>query len=92
MSNRKIWILVAAFVVTLLAVLTYSTLHLARYKAEVCIAFHGQTECRTAAGATEEDVLRATASDACATLANGVSEVVVCEGSRPVSVRWTRRP
>lgn len=92
MSNRNVWILVAVFVIAIIAVLVHSTLHLAQYKAEVCISYHGQTQCRTAAGQTEENVLRAASSDACATLANGVSEVVVCERSTPTSIRWIKRP
>lgn len=91
MAKRKVWILVAVFVVLIVGVLVYSTLNLAQYKVEVCIAFNGRTQCRTAAGVTEENALRAARSVACATLANGVSEVVNCERSNPVSVRWLKR-
>lgn len=91
MSNRKVWILAAIFVVIVVAVLIHSTLNLAQYKAEVCITFNGHTQCRTASGPTEENVLRAAVSDSCATLANGVSEVVNCEHSTPISVRWIKR-
>ncbi|HVT92334.1 MAG TPA: hypothetical protein VHD76_05785 [Bryobacteraceae bacterium] len=90
-SNRKIWILVAIFVAAMAAVLIHSTLNLAQYKAEVCISFNGRTQCRTAAGVSEENALRAAATDACSTLANGVSEVVNCQHSQPVSIRWIKR-
>ena len=72
MAKRKVWILVAVFVVLIVGVLVYSTLNLAQYKVEVCIAFNGRTQCRTAAGVTEENALRAARSVACATLANEI--------------------
>ena len=92
MRNKKIWIVVAVFVAIFAGVLIYSTMNLAQYKAEVCITFNGRTQCRTAAGVTEENALRAATSDACATLAGGVTEVMACEHTNPSSLRWIKRP
>jgi hypothetical protein len=89
--KAKAWVfglLVAAGVITLLVV---SSLNLARYKAEVCVTFQGQTQCRTASGANEDSTLRAATTDSCATLAHGVTEVMACEHSAQV-VHWIRRP
>lgn len=80
------------FAAVMIGVLVYSTLNLAQYKVEVCISFNGHTQCRSASGVTEENALRAATSVACATLANGVTEVVGCERTVPVSTKWLKRP
>ena len=35
------------FVAVVLAFLVYSSMHIAKYRVEVCVAFHGGNQCRT---------------------------------------------
>jgi hypothetical protein len=73
-----------------LAVLIYSTMTLAKYRVEVCIAYNGQTSCRTASADTQEHAMRAATDNACALIASGVTETLGCTRSEPTSVRWLK--
>ena len=88
---KKPVLLGVIFVLAVLAVIIYSSLHLANYRVEVCMTFHGQNQCRTASADTEEHALRAAAANACGTIASGVTDSIACEHSTPVSVRWLKR-
>jgi hypothetical protein len=59
-----------------------------RYRVEICIAFNGQTECRTARAATRVDALRTATDNVCATLASGQSELERCRNTRPTKENW----
>jgi uncharacterized membrane protein len=76
------------FVVVILAFLIYSSMHLAQQRVEVCVAFHGMTQCRIASADTKEHALRAAQSNACGLIASGVTDVMQCEHSDPTSVKW----
>jgi len=77
-----------AFVVAVLAFLIYSSMHVARYRVEVCVNFQGRTECRTASADTQEHALRSAQSNACALMVSGVTETMGCERANPASVKW----
>ena len=79
------------FVVAILVVLVYSTMNLAKYRVEVCMSFNGHTDCRTAAGDSEEHALRSATTNACALLASGMTESMACEHANPSSVRWLKK-
>jgi hypothetical protein len=91
-GKTKALILGVIVAVGLLSLLVFSSMNLAKYKAEVCVTFNGMTQCRTAAGATEEYVIRAGTSDACSTLASGVTQSMACEQSPTQSIHWIRKP
>jgi len=76
------------FVVAILAFLIYSSMHLAQHRVEVCVAFHGQTECRTASADTREHAQRTAQSNACGLIASGVTDTMTCERAEPTSVKW----
>jgi len=78
-------------VVAILGVIVYSSLNLARYRVEVCMAYNGQSNCRTASGSSEEFALRSARSNACAGIASGVTETIGCEGTAPAKVTWLKR-
>ena len=84
----KTVIIGVVFVVVILAFLIYSSMHLAQHRVEVCVAFHGQTQCRTASADTREHAQRAAQSNACGLLASGVTETMQCEHMDPTSVKW----
>jgi uncharacterized membrane protein len=91
-GKTKALILGGIVAVGLLSLLVFSSRNLARYKAEVCVSFNGMTQCRTAAGASEEYVVRAATSDACSTLASGVTQSMACEQAPPQAIHWIRKP
>jgi len=76
------------FVLAVLAFLIYSSMHIAKYRVEVCVAFHGTTQCRTASADSQDHALRSAQSNACALLVSGVTETMQCERETPVSVNW----
>jgi hypothetical protein len=76
------------FVLVVVAFLVYSTMHIAKYRVEVCIAFHGANQCRVASADTQDHALRSAQSNACALLVSGVTETMQCERETPTSVKW----
>ena len=76
------------FVLGVIAFLIYSSLHIAKYRVEVCVAFRGRNECRTASADTQDYALRSAQSNACALLVSGVTDTMQCEHENPVSVKW----
>ncbi len=68
--------------------LLYSSLSLRKFSCEVCVEFRGQTVCRTAAGATQEEAQRTAVELACAVLSSGRTESMRCNETPPKSVRW----
>jgi hypothetical protein len=79
------------FVVVVVAFLAYSSMHIAKYRVEVCVAFRGANQCRTASADTQEHALRSAQSNACALLVSGVTETMQCEHQDPVSVKWMEK-
>lgn len=85
---NKTVLLTVVFVVALLAVLIYSSMHIAKYRVEVCVAFQGKTSCRTASADTQDHAVRSAQTNACALIVSGVTDTMQCEHSTPTSVRW----
>lgn len=73
-----------------LAAIVYTSLFggNSRYRVEVCIAFQGRTECRTARAAVREEALRTATDNACSLMANGQSEFERCRNTPPTSEKW----
>jgi hypothetical protein len=76
------------FVAVVVAFLVYSSMHIAKYRVEVCIAYKGANQCRTASADTQDHALRSAQSNACALLTSGVTETMQCERETPTSVKW----
>jgi len=64
------------FVVAVLAFLMYSSMHIAQYRVEVCVAFRGQSSCRTASADSQDHALRSAQTNACALLVSGPSSAI----------------
>jgi hypothetical protein len=79
------------FVLAVLGVIIYSTMNLAKYRVEVCMEFNGKTQCRIASGDSEEHAMRSAASNACATIASGMTDSMSCEHANPKSIRWLKQ-
>ncbi len=78
-------------VAVILGVIVYSSLNLARYRVEVCVAYNGLSNCRTASGETEDNAMRSAKSNACAAIASGVTGTIGCEGATPTRVTWLKK-
>ena len=85
---NKTVVLGVGFVILVLVILVYSSMHIAKYRVEVCVVFKGRSDCRTASADTQEHALRSAQSNACALLVAGVTEVMQCEHANPTSVKW----
>ena len=85
---NKTVIIGVVFVIGLLAFLIYSSMHIAKYRVEVCVAFKGGTQCRTASADSQEHALRSAQNNACGLLVSGVTETMQCEHVEPTSVKW----
>ena len=70
--------------VATLALVVYAVLSAFAHECEVCVAFHGRTACRRAAGSTAEEALRTAQDNACAFVASGMTETVECT-TRPAA-------
>ena len=78
------------FVLALVAVIYYSTASLAVHRVEVCMEFKGATSCRTVSGSEKEQTLRTAVSNACATIASGVTDSMACDRAEPKKVTWLK--
>jgi len=61
----------------------YSSMHVAEFECDVCIAFDGQQVCRTVTGKTREEGVRTGVNNACALLASGMTNSMRCERTQP---------
>jgi hypothetical protein len=73
---------------SLIALIAFSTMNMAKARVEVCINFNGRSACQTAGGSTREFALRKATSNACSELSSGVTEVLACEHTDPTSTTW----
>lgn len=87
---KKAALIGIVFVIVVIAAIYYSTANLAAHRVEVCMEFKGLTSCRTASGSTEQFALRTATSNACATIASGVTDSVACDQSTPKKVTWLK--
>jgi hypothetical protein len=72
--------------VAILAFIVYLTMGMVKHRVEVCMAFGGQTNCRTASGATVEFATKTAIQNACAEIASGVTDSIKCEHTDPQKV------
>jgi hypothetical protein len=82
----KILLIVVA-VAAFLGLLLYSTLPGQMVRVEVCVSYDGKRECRTARGTTQKEASATAQTNACATLARGMTESMACQSKQPDSVR-----
>ena len=86
--KKTVWVAIA-FVVLVVGLVISTTFQGERVRVEVCMAFAGRRDCRTASAKTRQDALRTAVTNACAQLAGGVTDSMQCENTPPESV--TRR-
>jgi hypothetical protein len=85
--KKTVWIAIA-FVVLVVGLVISTTFQGERVRVEVCMAFKGHRDCRTAQAANRQEALRTAVTNACAQLASGVTESGQCENTPPESINW----
>ena len=85
--KKTVWVAIA-FVVLVVGLVISTTFQGERVRVEVCMAFAGRRDCRTASAKTRQDALRTAVTNACAQLAGGVTDSMQCENTPPESVTW----
>ena len=85
-------LVIVASVIVLLLLLFRFTMSQARYRVELCIDYQGRSNCATASGSSDQFAIQAATTNACATLASGVTEVLQCEHTSPSRITWLKRP
>ena len=88
----KAAVLAAVFAAATIAVLVLGIRGATRISCEACVTFNGRSECRIAAGRTEEEATRTAVDLACAFLAAGMTESVACTTRSPVRSRCDLAP
>ena len=84
--RANIAIVTVVLIVLTLGLLVYSMLQQAKVSCEVCVAFHGNTKCRSAVGPTRDDAIKTAISNACGYLASGMADSIACENAPLLSV------
>lgn len=69
----------------------YMTTARASTECEVCLTFHGRSNCATAVGATEKDALQGAQTTACGPLTSGMDETIACARAQPAATRCHTR-
>jgi hypothetical protein len=83
--KKTVWIAIA-FVVLVVGLVVSTTFQGERVRVEVCMAFRGRRDCRTASAKNREEAQRTAVTNACAQLAGGVTDSMQCENTPPESV------
>jgi hypothetical protein len=81
-----------ALVIALAAVVGYilfSPMQLGKVSCEVCMEFKGQKACRTARGPSSGEATSTARDNACARIAFGREDSILCGNTEPASVRCT---
>jgi hypothetical protein len=76
-------------IVLFLGYIIYSLMSLSQATCEVCITFHGGSECRSAQGANVEEARRTATDLACHFLSSSMADGIVCANTQPTKVTCT---
>ncbi len=85
--TKTLWLSVV-FVTLVLGYIIISSFSRPKFRCQVCMAFNGRRDCRTASAETRENAVRTAITNACAELAGGRIENNQCEMTTPESVKW----
>jgi hypothetical protein len=83
-KSRNVLLIVAGLL--LVSFMTYLTMSSGQVTCEVCIEFHGRTECRKSTGKDKEEAQMSATSTACSLVAGGVTDGIACQNTPPKSI------
>ena len=75
-----------AGVLVFLGLMFFAMQGLSAHTCEVCVEFDGKTKCRTAKGPTQQEAVKTATDNACAYVAQGMTESMRCTRTPPKSV------
>jgi hypothetical protein len=87
-SKRVKILLVVAFA-AVVGYILFSPMQLGKVSCEVCMEFKGQKACRTARGPSGDEATATARDNACAQVAFGREDSILCGNTAPASVRCT---
>ncbi len=83
----KPWkILVGIGFVALISFIVYSATGLGQVRCDVCVEFHGNTECKPAAAPSRDEAVKTAWGIGCSDLASGRTENIACQNTPPKSI------
>jgi hypothetical protein len=69
----------------LAAILLWSTLAAQKASCNVCVSYHGASNCARASAATKKEAAKSAQSTACGPVAHGMAESIECDNVPPCS-------
>ena len=87
----KTTITTLVFLALFMGFVIYLSTRIAHEECRVCVTFHGETVCRTAASGTKKAAVESAVTSACSGLASGMDESIKCQNTRPDSVECSQR-
>jgi hypothetical protein len=85
--SKRAKILLLAAVLAVAAYIILSPSRLGKVSCEVCMEFKGQEACRTARGPNSDEAMATARDNACARIAFGREDTILCGGKEPASIR-----
>ena len=87
--SKRIKIALAVAIAVLVGYILFSPMQLGKVSCEVCVDFKGQKACRTARGPSRDEAATTARDNACARVAFGREDSILCGNTEPESVRCT---
>ena len=89
--NRKAIVLIILGAVCLIGYMAYLTMSPNQVSCEVCVDFHGRSECRRASGRDAAEAQMTAVNTACSLVAGGIEEGIACQNTPPARVNCQDR-
>ncbi|MGH9322019.1 MAG: hypothetical protein ACRD21_04180 [Vicinamibacteria bacterium] len=86
---KAVKILLAIALAAVFAYILLSPTRLGKVSCEVCMEFKGQEACRTAKGPSRDEAISTARDNACARIAFGREDSILCGNSQPASIGCT---
>ena len=87
--SRPVKIALAVAVVAAIGYILLSPMQLGKVSCEVCMEFKGRKSCRTARAPSGDEATVTARDNACAQIAFGREDSILCGNTEPASVRCT---
>jgi hypothetical protein len=84
--QAKIAVVTVVLLTLTLGLLALAMLRQAQVTCEVCVTFHGRTQCREAAGPDRGQAVKTATDNACGLLTSGMANSISCANTPPDSV------
>jgi hypothetical protein len=85
--SKRVKILLAVAFSAVVGYILVSPMWLGKVSCEVCMEFKGQEACRTARGPNSDEAMATARDNACARIAFGREDTILCGGKEPASIR-----